>query len=102
METLNPHAGIIEQLFSYHMPEGGVPYALLWLLVIIFALCTVATSNTVKSLREHEEEQRKQLKVKDRQLVRDEQLIEKLTIQVNALAANDDDINPDLTPHTRE
>lgn len=82
METLLSYVGIIIP----PLPEGLVPYALLWLLVVIFGGCTVVSSRTVKKLRKTEYLLSKSNKDLNRQIVRDGEIIEKLEYQVDRLA----------------
>lgn len=91
MDTIMSYAGIIFP----PIPKEFVPYTLLWLLVVIFGACTLVTSVSVKKLRKREFEQYKTIKEKDRQLERDDNLIEKLEYQVDRLTSIVEELDDD-------
>ena len=75
----------IEFLANLPLPAWAIPYSLLCLLLVIFGLCTVVSSSTVKKLRSLEQESKQNIKELERQHERDSILNMELKLQIDRL-----------------
>ena len=75
----------IETLANMSLPYWAIPYSLLCLFLVIFGLCTMVSSNTVKKLRHLEKKLKHHNKQLERQHERDSRLNLQLQNQIDRL-----------------
>lgn len=93
MDNPQVHVGIIDVLLNNSAPSDFIPYNILLMFAIIFALATWLASKSLKNLRHKEYELEKKVSKLERQHKRDSEEKEEMIAHIEQLLHGDEDDN---------
>lgn len=88
---INSHVGIIEMMSDTHIPESFIPYDILLMLAVIFALANWLASRSLKRLRHREYELETEIIECERRIERDRRRIEELQQHIGEMYGDVED-----------